>query len=113
MTDGQPPPSTREQRVDELIAQYLEAVAAGQALDRQALLAAHPDLAAFVTDHDGVKRLAEPLRAPGPVAPGETPTIDANQTLATAFPPSAGHYVENGSPCIPSRHENWSQKGQE
>jgi serine/threonine-protein kinase len=68
MTDGQPESGTREQRVNDLIAPYLDAVAAGQGPDRQGILAAHPDLAddlaAFFADHDGVKHLAEPVNAP-------------------------------------------------
>ena len=78
---------SREQRVNELIAQYLQAVAAGQAPDRPALLAAHPDLAddleAFFADHDGVKHLAEPMRAPQAVTRSETATGACPAPLGT------------------------------
>jgi WD40 repeat protein len=78
---------SRDQRVNDLIAQYLEAVAAGQAPDRQALLAAHtdlaPDLAAFFADHDGVQHLAQPLRAPEPVTRSETETGAGRAPLGT------------------------------
>jgi WD40 repeat protein/tRNA A-37 threonylcarbamoyl transferase component Bud32 len=67
------------QRVDAIIAAYIEAVEAGQAPDRQELLARHPELAAelaaFFADHDKVQQMAEPLRAdvePKTLPPRET-----------------------------------------
>ena len=51
----------REQRLDDVIAAYLEAVEAGEPLDRADLEAAHPDLAAelalFFANQDHVARL--------------------------------------------------------
>jgi serine/threonine protein kinase/WD40 repeat protein len=75
-----------EERIDELIAEFLEAEAAGQTPDRAALLARHADLAdelhSFFADHDRMRKLAEPLQAPAaeaatlgldaPVSPGTT-----------------------------------------
>src|SRR5450755_2016813 len=70
MSEEPIPSASRDQRVDEIIAAYLEAVDAGQAPDRQVLLARHPDLAAelevFFADHDRVDQLAQPLRLPSP-----------------------------------------------
>jgi WD40 repeat protein len=102
MSNKLDPSASRDQRVDALIAAYLEAVDAGRAPDRQELLARHPELAgeleAFFADHDRVDQLAQPLRLPSPppsqrtepeegvtgvygaaqpatMAPGETPFI--------------------------------------
>jgi hypothetical protein len=46
MADQPRDSDSRERRVDELIAAYLEADAAGRAPDRRELLARHPELAA-------------------------------------------------------------------
>ncbi|MFI5454722.1 MAG: protein kinase [Isosphaerales bacterium] len=57
---------SQEQRVNEVMAAYVQAAEAGQAPDRKELVTRHPDLAAelesFLADYDRVNRLAEPLR---------------------------------------------------
>src|SRR5438270_11492045 len=59
--------SEREQRFQEVIADYLEEQEAGRAGDLPALLLRHPDLAdeitAFFAHQDQVAHLAGPLRA--------------------------------------------------
>jgi serine/threonine protein kinase len=68
-----------EDRLGELILEYLDALQAGQEFDRGAFLRAQPkfcrDLEAFFAGHDQVERLAAPLRAGTPNTPdGETPS---------------------------------------
>src|SRR5262249_15330373 len=56
----------REQRLDDVVGGYLQALAAGRGPDPHELLARHPDLAPdlaqFLADLDAVGRLAAPLR---------------------------------------------------
>jgi len=82
---------SRDQRVDEIIAAYLEAVDAGRTPDRQELLARHPDLApdlqVFFADHDRVDQLAQPLRPPSPPASrGTEPDDGATGAYGAAQP---------------------------
>jgi WD40 repeat protein len=87
----------REQRVEEVLAVYLEAARTGQAPDRRELLARHPDLAAeledFFGDHDLVRDLAEPFRTGA--ANADTPAPAAADTatfLADHMPGRFGDY---------------------
>ncbi|HKI33195.1 MAG TPA: protein kinase [Gemmataceae bacterium] len=69
--------SGRDQRVNEVIAEYLRAADAGQAPNRDELLARHADLAdelrSFFADHDGAQRLVLPPAEAPTLAPGEAP----------------------------------------
>lgn len=94
----------RDQRLDEIIACYLDDVARGQAPERGALFARHPDLAAdlkaFFTDQDRFNRLATPLREIAPGSPhgatsnsgsqGQTPALSDTQSFATKPTSGAG-----------------------
>jgi serine/threonine protein kinase/WD40 repeat protein len=57
----------RQVRLEQILAEYLHSVENGQPLDRQALIAAHSDLAddlqSFFRNRDSMDRLAEPLKA--------------------------------------------------
>src|SRR5438552_14881941 len=91
---------TAEERLDELITAYLEAVHAGRPPDRQDLLDTHPDLAAeltsFFAGHDQVWDLAEPLRplAAPTVRPSDLPTMAPGEAAgpALALPYIFGDY---------------------
>jgi WD40 repeat protein len=90
---------SNEERFREVLAAYLEAVDAGWAPPRGALLERYPDLAAelqtFFGNHDEVDRLAEPLR--GGVAVPRAPR-DAGESAATVAEGSAA----SDAPPVPA-----------
>ena len=67
MSDPQIGKTPHEERLCQLIAEYLEAEHSGRPQDRETLLAQHPDLAEelrnFLADHDRLNSLAQPLRS--------------------------------------------------
>jgi WD40 repeat protein len=73
MDTGNEPADERERRLHAILHDYLQAVDAGQAPDRPALLRDHPefaaDLEAFFADQDRVERVARPMRPEAPPAP--------------------------------------------
>jgi WD40 repeat protein/tRNA A-37 threonylcarbamoyl transferase component Bud32 len=95
MPDGEA--TAREQRFQAVLAAFLEAEQAGQAPDRQQLLAEHPDLAAelksFFADHDRLKVMAHP----GPAAPGaglpEAITCAPSDAPAAVMPLGMVRYI--------------------
>ena len=77
MTNPATNDASQNERLDEILARYLESERSGQRLDRQRLLAENSDLAdelrAFFADHDRMKAVAEPLRvADAPAAEDAT-----------------------------------------
>jgi serine/threonine-protein kinase len=89
------PSSDRDRLVNEIIAAYLEAEAGGQAVDRAAILANHPELAgelqAFFADHDAMRRAARsPEDHERQVAPPRQDVAEA-ETLGPS--PTAGAVV--------------------
>jgi WD40 repeat protein len=86
--------SSREERVNAVIADYLEAVAVGKRPDRAAILAQHPDLAddlqRFFADQDHFGQVAGqlgPAVQRPPAAVSEAPTLPPGEpSLAPAAP---------------------------
>jgi hypothetical protein len=87
MTPSASHESSQDDRVNQVIAEYLKSVEDGKPVDRQELLARHSDLAAelaaFFADRDRFEQAAQPLRAgvdmpteasfaPRPTGPGTT-----------------------------------------
>jgi serine/threonine-protein kinase len=96
-------PSTsdeRDERFQEVVASYLEAVEAGRAESPEALLQRHPDLAeqitAFLGHQAQMARLAAPLRAlqPGRATPGpgQRPTPGGTEFAPLLRPGPFGEY---------------------
>jgi len=79
-------------RLDEAVAEYLAAVESGVALDRARLLERYPDVAAelaqFLTDHDRLTCLAQPIRALVAIA-GNTPREVNGNDVTKTFDPAA------------------------
>ncbi len=86
---------TRDDRVDQAIVDYLEAVDAGRPPDRAQFLATHADVAAelqaFFSDHDRLKQFAAPLQAVTATDPA-SPASPLRRTGAPAEPRRFGDY---------------------
>src|SRR5438105_12956865 len=72
MTQSSTGRSERDQRLEQVLAEYVRSVDAGQPLARETLLAEHPDLAddlrSFFRNRSAVEKLAEPLAAAAEMA---------------------------------------------
>ena len=86
------------QRVDAVIAAYLEDLAAGKSPDRAALLSAQPELAAdltsFFADHDRMRQAAKAAAPPTP-DPAGLPTVAPGEAISTGaleLPQTFGDY---------------------
>jgi serine/threonine protein kinase/WD40 repeat protein len=77
MSASDPSASTKDERVNGIIADYLRSVERGEVPDRAALLARHAEfateLSAFFVDHDRFRRAAGPLAEALTLPPGESP----------------------------------------
>jgi WD40 repeat protein/predicted Ser/Thr protein kinase len=77
--------STKDKRVNEIVADYLRSIERGELPDRAALLAGHVDLAneltAFFADHDRFRRAAAPLADALTLPPCESPEPGTRQTV--------------------------------
>ena len=103
MLDPQDTDSSRQNRLNQIIAEYLEAVQAGESPDRRELLDRHPDLAnelaAFFADHDRMKVLAEPTVDAATLPPSDTDASDA----ATLPPSDAKVISADAAPAVGTR----------
>ena len=63
MTSDSPDLSTRERTLDEVLAEYLQAVDAGQRPDRSDLAARYPELEVYLAEQDRMEQWMRPLRS--------------------------------------------------
>jgi tRNA A-37 threonylcarbamoyl transferase component Bud32 len=90
MSETPTPNPEREQQLEQVLAEYLHAEAAGRPLDQDELVAKYPDLAgeltSFFRNRAAVERLAEPLRQQGgtdapTIGPDDAPGIGAGSRV--------------------------------
>jgi len=127
MAGGESEESLRQQRLQEVLAAYLEAVDAGQAPDRRQLMADHPELAdelaGFWSAQDQLDRLAAPVHSAlqkaavpaGGLRPNQSPQAgdeadrpDADTSMPGSRPgvkspscPTTAQWAGGDAPSIP------------
>jgi len=76
--------SPHQERLNRIVAEYLDAVETGRATDREKVLAQNPELAReleqFFADHDRMRALAQPIR------PADTPATTNTGQAGKYFP---------------------------
>ena len=79
--------SSRSRRLNTILAEYLQAVEAGQQPDAQKLIAAHPEFADELREFLADKQNIDQIAKPSPELPTMTPTSES-PTLPPASPSS-------------------------
>src|SRR6266540_5777188 len=91
MTPALPPDSSRQGRLEEVLGEYMQCLDRGETVDREQLLARHPELAeelrSYFADSDEVERLGRQAR-------GGPPTDFLSQARSKPSPPEAGPPAE-------------------
>src|SRR5262245_54459912 len=108
MNDESQPNTEREERVNRILAEFLEAERTGQGPDRGALLRQHPDLAtelqSFFTDIDRFQKMAAPIAPRQESAEAVTvpPSSDAGaRAEQPTIAPDTGNMDAAGRPLAP------------
>src|SRR5262245_20524956 len=93
--DTQDYSTSGEQNLQEALLEFLRAVDAGQAPDREEFLRRHPDLAdqlrSYFADHDGVDQFVRPLRAED-TPRSEVPTVGQTDSATIDVPPGGRRF---------------------
>jgi tRNA A-37 threonylcarbamoyl transferase component Bud32 len=78
--------STRDERINQIVAEYLRSIERGEVPDRSGLLARHADIAeelsAFFADHDRFQRAAAPLAGALTLPPSDSPAPSRGPKVA-------------------------------
>jgi eukaryotic-like serine/threonine-protein kinase len=84
MTPSYPPGASRQGLLEEVLGEYMQRLDRGEGVDRDELLARHPELAeelrSYFAGCDEVERLGR-LTSPGPQQRGETPALSPPRAL--------------------------------